>query len=229
LKVKLSYQTLQMPPPYAMAYTIAIDIEEAIHVDLNIEYLDREEIDEEEIINEGFGLDDDFQWKGQIPNSWKQELISYFDSINLVDKSHDLNHWLFVELDTESKKSSGHIAIPEKELSFLQQIIQACYEKGKRELPLSIDLITISNGEKNKFQIKASFAERSFSMNEQQKSWSDLEKIMFVLYSEEPEPSKPSKNPSKNGIWIDYTSEGYFYKLQPLSKDNIASLNQIIS
>lgn len=220
---------MQVPPPFAMAYTLSIDIKETCQISLNIEYLDREELEEDEIYDEGFTLDDDFEWKGELGENWAEAIENFFKDVTISPNSEDLNHWLYVEIADGINTTNGHIANPEKHLNFLQQIIQACFEKAKREAPLKLDLIIVADGTKSNFKAKASFVERAFTINDKAKTWSDLERLMGILYLDEPEATKPAKNPNKEGYWIDYTAEGLYFKMKKLKEDKKKLLNEIIS
>ena len=219
---------MQVPPPFAMAYTISLDIKETCQVSLNIEYLDREELEEDEIYDEGFTLDDDFEWAGELGKNWAVILENYFNDVPISPKSEDLNHWLYVETNNEGNKTTGHIARPLEHLNFLQQIVQACLEKAKREAPLMLELIVVSNSSKSHFKVRATFVEREFTINDKAKSWSDLEQLMSIIYFDEPEETKPSKRPNKEGYWIDYTAEGLYFKMKKLKEDKKKLLNEII-
>jgi hypothetical protein len=47
---------------------------QGIEVDFQIAYIDREDLSEEEILEEGFSLNDDYSWKGQIDNAWLEPI-----------------------------------------------------------------------------------------------------------------------------------------------------------
>ena len=101
MKIKASYQTVQEPPPYAFAYTLEIEIrEKEVLVDMQTEYLGREELSFEEIEAEGFSDDDDSHWKVHLPESWINKIHEILDSLKL-SASHDDNpsEILFLEIE----------------------------------------------------------------------------------------------------------------------------------
>ena len=54
MNVKVSYQTLQLPPPFAFAYTLDLTFsEDQIDISYALEFMNREDITLEEIEEEG--------------------------------------------------------------------------------------------------------------------------------------------------------------------------------
>jgi len=228
LTISISYQTLQAPPPYAMAFTLNVDLSDKVLVEINIEYLDREEIDEMEIEAEGFTLDDNFNWKGTIGDSWSKSIKNYFDGVKVNRHSKDIQHWLYGKVINNNATKEGHLNDPENQLPFLQQIIQACFEKSQRELPLQLKLKLIESGSKEQLSINASFEQRTFKINDSLSPWENLETFMSLLYNHETDNSKPQKIPESEGVWVDFNNENLFYKLNNPSKEFIQTLNRLL-
>ena len=77
--VKFYYDTIILPPPFCHRYEIECSIKpNSVEVKLELEYYNRDTIDEDDIFNEGFSLEDDHQWKGELNKGWKAVILSKF-------------------------------------------------------------------------------------------------------------------------------------------------------
>lgn len=56
-KIIAQYQTIQLPPPYSFDYQLIISPKaDGLEVDFKLHYTDRDELSEEEILDEGFTM-----------------------------------------------------------------------------------------------------------------------------------------------------------------------------
>ncbi len=78
-KIRIEFRTLDVPAPFAHDYTLSLELDKDIKARYQINYKGRENLSEEEIIEEGYTLDDDFEWKGEINSAWLQQIESLLD------------------------------------------------------------------------------------------------------------------------------------------------------
>jgi hypothetical protein len=141
----LFHTASDIPPPHCFHVDLVLrsDGQNKCQVAFRQEFTDREELPVEEIEAEGFTLDDNFEWKGELPwfwwenlqqkmhrSEWKEQGLS---QVSLQTPGSD--EWL---APTDSKKWVG----------FLEELIQACLELGGKEAPLEMALGKL---EKNNF------------------------------------------------------------------------------
>ncbi|RYU94835.1 hypothetical protein [Emticicia agri] len=184
----LKYQTSEnIPPPFAHAIELSGEIEQNKELALSFEltYLDRNLLTEEEILDEGFSGNDDFSWKGTLPNVWKDILYGNLKSAKPL-KIKDLEpHQNFWQLDFEQQ--SFYPSNAEKFSYLLEEIQQAVFEKAQRELPLHLIFYKNQSGEIKETIIKASFVERKVeitrNLNNQGRKTSELpwDELNFIL------------------------------------------------
>jgi len=221
-KLIINYDTGVIPPPFCYRYTIKlIRDEKELLASLSMEYYDREEVTEEEIIDEGFTLNDDFQWKGRLPSLWKKELEKQLQSSN----------WL-KNLDAESSASILEIRISDRDQSeilhpadkdaweiFSQELIQAIFELSGKEAPLQIQFCSIEANKKSiflelafKFEQRMVYS-RSITGKAAKISWNDGRKLLRYIYFFDylPENGTP-KNPTTAGNFIN-VGDGFWHDL----------------
>lgn len=215
MKVIVSYQTLQLPPPYSFAYTLDINIDnDQVLINLDQEYLNRDTLSEEEILNEGFTLDDNFSWKGTLGKVWADYLGKLFEDVTLQDVSSD--EGLYIHMAIGNGKP-GMVLDTDFWDYELQEVVQAIYEAAKRESMMHLDFAFIDDGGQREITLDASFENRKARVDgDQSLSWDDLRKIMSLVYNEEYEENS-SKKPASDGIWVDFDGQGDFYKVSSKS------------
>lgn len=223
--ITIQYDSEQYPPPFCHRYRLEIKMESASKytVDLNLEYYDRDEISEEEIIGEGFSMEDDFKWQGPIPEIWINELIKKINSANWKKYT--------------SKKSTGpefRIKISQGEKTetlspaetrqweiFIQEIIQAIFELANKEAPLLIRFV--SKPAKDLFDqvdFMYSFAQRNLSIDTENKShmkitWAEGQKLLKYIFGIDYLPENAlEKVPKSKGNYIS-PGDGLWYELSP--------------
>ena len=225
-------QTLpEVPPPYAHAYKISLsksnpkdnkNITE-LKINFEIDYIFREGLSKEEILAEGFSEDDDYRWEGVLPAIWHTEIEDFLEKTTY--QTEILND-LYLKIN-ETKKTPENL---EEWQYFVQELVQAIYEKAAHSLPLLIRLRTVEtdkNADKNTpkngitLALEPSFVERkviaSLKKNKEKHqiipiSWEHfgltLRKIYELDYIEE---KGREEEPQKNGFFID-NGQGFWYE-----------------
>ena len=220
-KLIISFDTGPVPPPFCHRYAISISkTEEGWNVSLDLEYYDRDEITEEEIFDEGFSLDDDFQWQGALPELWAEELKNKLSGTNWTKKIiQDDGSSLSVKISESGKSELLYPADRRVWEIFSQEIIQAIFELGKKEMPLQIEYLSV--GDKKQMEglsLNYSFAERQvgvFTTSNKKRiiDWKEGQKLMQHIYFFDFLPENANdKVPNVSGDYIN-PGDGLWYAL----------------
>ncbi len=220
--VEISYFTPDLPPPYAYNYllTAAID-KEGLKVKFRLEYIDREELEEEEILAEGFTLDDDFSFEGNLPVVWKNELLTQLDKTSFL-KGNPEQYPIHLKLKTAGETYEGYPSDYNNWEYFLQELVQGIFEAGMKERPLELYFRSIDHKRQQEaITLKASFlsrtavrsTENSGKTTDSTISFKELKKILKAVYmpdyiqekAQTKSPEKPGKyiNPG-DGLWYEF-------------------------
>ncbi len=216
MRIILSYQTQQLPAPYAYAAVMTIDTKNQgmLDVEFSLEYLDRDELSDDELHAEGFTRNDNFEWKGEITNQWRDEVEG------LKDLSYKQEPHSDVYL---------HVAIDEKSLNFpeqidqadmlFQELLQAILEKAELEAPLSIEIIL----DKRPYKLIWVFSERLIKVNgEESKEWKSGRTLLKTIYGLDFASAPQSKKPGNSSINL---GEGLWYQISDKTvKNKLAEL-----
>ena len=218
--LQIRYQTARsLPAPYAYFYTLMARpvATNSLQVDLNITYPDRDDIDDDELIAEGFTRDDDFSWSGKLPKTWLDTVANLTGKTRLqpldeetLDEDDD-----FWDITLETDQTGNQQGIPKNadEWHYLvQELMQAAYEVVGRERPFELTYLDLSNRQEDaELRLTASFAERSVTIfiredrREQSRTlpWSTLQKVMSQVYEHEFDPDEAQlKRPTRSGQWL---------------------------
>ncbi|HLL93664.1 MAG TPA: hypothetical protein VK404_01710 [Spirosoma sp.] len=227
--LRIRYQSARsLPAPYAYFYTLtARSVGNEVKIDLAITYPDRDDIDDDELIAEGFTRDDDFKWSGQLPNAWLQALTDVADKTRLHPRDEDQlgEEDEFWEL-TLSDGKSGKPANADDWQYLVQELIQATYEADKRERPFELTFLDIDNrGTVHDLVLTASFADRMVVVRDagnpragsRTLPWSTLQRVMSTVYSVDFDPqSTLDRRPKTSGQWLNLgTDDWYDLRQQP--------------
>lgn len=199
MKVQVSYQTLQLPPPFAFAYTLKMEfLENELKVKYDLEYLNREDLSREEIEAEGYSEDDDFSWRGSLGKVWVDTLKEGFEKIDLEEESEDFNVYLHVAIEG----SRSGLAVHAEDWDYrLQELIQAVYEKSGIEDQLKMRFMHINGAQRNYYELTGSFEHKTCSVGGRELSWDDLQELMADVYTIDFD-GEPVAIPDDEGLWI---------------------------
>ena len=156
------------PPPYAYFFTLTLAKKgEGLEVDFDQQYLDRDELEEEAILEEGFEVNSDYAWKGGLPAVWKKELEKVLakNSYKTEQKTKEVED--YIELVFPNDSGGEESLFPTKTTDFeyfLQEIMQAIYEVAGREQPFVLEYRNIDRLGETVIGCLAVFAERSFAV-----------------------------------------------------------------
>jgi hypothetical protein len=212
-----------VPAPFSHYYTLKLDIlsKDELHVDFSISYTNRENMDEDEILDEGFSLDDDYRWKGSVPAVWIGEFQKILAGSKIIRQREEkeFEDFIEIELEEDDKKVTVYPVDKERWSYFLQEFMQAIFESGGREKPFELSFLTIEEGKATRaIELKASFALKTFTLvnqgaSPQKLEWIQLQKVMDTVYKAEfIEDNALETKPSKSGSYIS-AGDGLWYQL----------------
>lgn len=225
MKVKISYQTLLLPPPFSFGYTLDLQIKESeMSVKFQLEYLNRDTITVEEILNEGYSENDDFEWEGVLSEVWSHEMQS-LKTIPLTETSNHESIWMHFQIEDKEKKSGLAKNIELWDFR-IQELIQAIYEKAQIELPLNVKLIHHSNGQNHDFEIQGQFEKLEAKINGEIISWRKMQEAMSSIFTADINQDGVKK-PLENGLWIYSDDDKLYFKLELKNKDIEGVINSI--
>ncbi|GAB4016590.1 hypothetical protein GCM10028773_10190 [Spirosoma koreense] len=215
-----------MPAPYAYFYTLTIQPvgQKALQVDLAITYPDRDDIDDDELIAEGYTRDDNFSWAGQLPKPWVESLSKLltktrFQPLDEDALDEDDDFW-DMTLETENGSRQGAPANPDDWQYLIQELMQAAYESVGRERPFELTYLHL-NGQQGdqELRLTASFVERTVTVRNfhdrrehtQTLPWTDLQKVMSNVYEHDFDPEAAQlKRPRRDGHWLNLGGEEWY-------------------
>lgn len=231
-RLQIRYQTARsLPAPYAYFYTLTAKQSgtSEVQVDLTITYPDRDDIDDDELVAEGFTREDDLTWSGRLPKSWAETITNLTRATQLqpLDEEalgEDDDFWeITIENDNGARKQGTPPNANDWQYT-VQELIQAVYERMNRERPFELIYLDNSTGAApSERRITASFAERSIRLlsiqdrREQSRTllWSTLQPMMNKVYEHEFNPDEAQqKRPVRNGQWLNLGSEEW-YEISP--------------
>lgn len=225
----ISYQTVHLPPPFAFAYTLELDVKKnSLAVKYQLEYLNRDSLSEEEILEEGYSPDDDFQWNGELDNVWSMYIKPELQKIKTGQPKENDPIWIHAKTD----QVEGNLKDLEQWDFLLQELIQAIYEQSGYEKPLKLKIITRERGRSEFYEIDGQFTTRSALINGKPIAWDVLQTLLSTIYTVEfDEEADPVKEPAGDGLWIDlYGQSTYIFagKLNQKSSVNIIKSIQAV-
>lgn len=221
--LQIRYQTAAiMPGPFAHFYTLSLTPTASTYLqtEISIDYPDREELDEEDIVGEGFTLDDNFTWQGILPETWLDAVTPLTGNAKLKPLDEDSlgenDDFFEVTLVTaDGQTNQGTPAVRDAWQYLAQELIQATYEAAGREHPFEliyVDNTQVSTGE---LRLTASFAARTLTVTTDGKvrplPWNELQRIMSRVYSAEYNPDEALLNrPKQDGRFLNMGTEEWY-------------------
>lgn len=217
--LQIRYQTARsLPAPFAFFYTLTLtSLVGELGVELALTYPDREDMDEEELLADGFTPDDDLTWAGRLPQTWRQTIKTLADKTRLkpTDEAQLGEDDEFWEVSIEMPDAPTRHGRPQRTDDWqyvVQELIQAVYERAGREHPFALTYLHVVNpAETRETRLSASFADRMVRVltkhDRQERTrdlpWDTLQQIMGAVYAPDydPESTQPSR-PRQPGHWL---------------------------
>lgn len=139
-QLEIKFETADiLPPPFSHQILLTLDFKnDFIDTKFEIAYTYRDEISDEEILDEGFTGDEDLAWAGELSNAWKPAVLSILketpDRPNQKALAEEQN---FLEISINGNVL-GNPKNQESWEYFLNELMQAVYETYGKELPFTV-------------------------------------------------------------------------------------------
>jgi len=217
-KAIFKYHTGAVPPPYCFEYSLEIaPREDKLEVTFNLTYLDREELELEEILEEGFTENDDYSWTGELALPWKKVLLSKLDTKSISSISNiQTSEQLQLVLHKNNEEKVFELNASDWNI-FLNEFIQAIYETAGKELPLHLCIAHVQNGSASYYHLDFLFSLRKLILRIEEKNspikhkkgdWDAGGNLMKLLFNLDYEAvGSWDKIPRTDGWYIDLGEE----------------------
>lgn len=237
----ITCSTQNQPAPYAYSQRFVLNkVGNSLSVELKMKYLDRDTLTAEEIYEEGFTEEDDYEWKVALSETWIQELERVIERTS-YRKKPGKEEPLAIEIEGSNSKDQPAQFPSEYDMweYFTQELAQAVFEVSGRELPLQIQIKEITKAESSDFTIQGSFAERSAKVTRNGEEiaipWQKLKSMIKTVFMPDYLPELAmEKEPRKRGLFFSM-EEGIWYKvghaiLEPSKKSKtLERLEELVS
>jgi hypothetical protein len=216
-KLEIHFDTKSLPPPFSHRYKLSIEkAGDSLSTDLALEYYGREELSDEDIADEGFSENDDFQWNGMLPPIWTPVVIDKLQATNWKKKADDQDTDFFLRVRHSEGSEMLWPADKRQWETFAQELIQAIFELGKKEAPLKIEFLNIEKVQQS-YSIEYRFAERTARISTTEKhekpmDWYEGQRLLKYIFSFDYLPEDAIDKPKKQGNYIS-PGDGLWYDL----------------
>ena len=220
IRLEIEYDSGTIPPPFSHTFKMRIGFEkDFLNTRFNLQYTDRDEVSEEEIYDEGFTLNDDYNFIGEIPGVWEKPLKTLYSQTKWSNRT---------SLDEEggikvlAKDIHGKIsrAIPNNQQDwhyFSQEYIQAIYEINKKEAPLTVRYRKVDKqGQITDYELTVKFSIRKIELRINgtpgEAGWEATKPLLSAIYLPDYDYEIAKENPStKRGAYID-CGDGFWHE-----------------
>ena len=240
-EIQFHFDSGQIPPPFCHRYSLLISriSSGSFNAYLKLEYYGREDISEEEVLEEGFTMEDDFEWNGDFPEIWIDPIIKKLNSANWVKKVAfpGDQSTLPVKIMLDGMSEVRYPAESRIWVQFIQELIQVVFESAKKEAPLNIQFVSIAaNNQKDQVEFTYVFATRSVQIKSNRHQlktieWSEGQQLLKYIFGLDYLPEEGlDKIPSKQGDYIS-PGDGWWYQLSPIegaAKKNEEKITRLI-
>ena len=216
--IVLEYDSGIVPPPYSHVFRLALDWEKGnLEVKLDLHYTEREELSEQEILDEGFTVNDDYNYSGKLNSVWVKPVQELFSKTRWTNK--DIDEGGITVTAVEKGKDEG-VKIPSNQEEWqlmAQDLIQAIYETVKKELPLKVNYRLVENDQTTDCSLTVHFSNREVIFEKGGKSrtihWEYAIQLMKVVFTPDYHYEMAKEEPgNKRGGYID-CGDGFWHEL----------------
>ena len=214
----LEYDSGIVPPPFSHVFRLALDWSKGnLNAQLDLHYTDREELTEQEIFDEGFSLEDDYRYQGNVPSVWIGPVKQLLQATHWTKKSIDEGG---ITLTPMEGTKSGGLKIPANQEEWqlmAQDIIQAIYETEKKEAPLTIHYRKVEREEFKEISLTLHFSTREALVQREKGTttvvWEEAIELLKLVFMPDYQYDLAKETPgTKRGSYID-CGDGYWHEL----------------
>jgi hypothetical protein len=214
----LEYDSGIVPPPYSHVFRLALDWSKGdLEASLDLHYTDREDLSEEEILDEGFSINDDYSYKGPLNIVWTKPVAHLFEQTKWNSKSLTDGGITISQMEN-GKSSAVKIPANQEEWQLMaQDLIQAIYETVKKEAPLQVNYRLVEGDTLLDCSLLVKFSNREviFSIGENSRviNWEYAIQLMKMVFTPDYHYEMAKEEPGKKrGAYID-CGDGYWHEL----------------
>jgi hypothetical protein len=206
------------PPPYSHVYRLALDWSSSdLNVELELHYTDREDLTEDEILDEGFTANDDYSYKGTLDSVWKKVISIEFEKTKWSGRQLEEGG---LTLSAVENGKTGVAKVPANQETWqmlAQDVIQAIYETSNKEAPLTVNYHQVTNEEIVDCSITMNFSTREaifVSKNESRTiNWEYAVQLLKLVFSPDYNYDIAKETAgTKRGSYIE-CGDGYWHEL----------------
>lgn len=224
-QLELKFETADiLPPPFSHQILLTLDFKEKfIDTKFEIAYTYRDELTDEEILEEGFTGNEDLAWAGELSKAWEAPIL------NLISKSPERfntkaleEEQNFLEINI-NKSFKGNPQNQEAWEYLLQELTQAVYETYGKEAPFKMIFKKIDKDKSTStFELNLHYTDRrveAYSILESGKSqkkvsWEEASDLLQNVFIGDFITDKAMKNEPKtvgkflsvgDGFWYEFT------------------------
>jgi hypothetical protein len=214
----LEYDSGIVPPPYSHVFRLALDWSKGdLMVSLDLHYTEREELTEQEILDEGFTLSDDYSYNGSLNSVWIRPLQQLYDKTRWTSK--DIEDGGISITALEKGKDEG-VKIPSNQEEWQlmgQDLIQAIYETVKKEAPLTVNYREVEGDQLTDCSLTVHFSNREvifeISSSSRVINWDYAIQLMKIVFTPDYHYELAKEEAGKKrGAYID-CGDGYWHEL----------------
>lgn len=216
---KLFYESpSDIPAPYHFEalFEFKSFTNDSLELSLHVQYLDREDFSNEELISEGLSIEDKFEWSGELPIIWKNRLALSFSKYRSgTCDPKDAEPFIAIESANSSTFVPRFLDFEE---NLVQELMQAIFEVAGKEYPLFLGFqFKDENNTWNKYQGEMSFATLNFTYTnssgqlETITNWDKLQDIVNTVFIAEFIADKALEDLKKSSAFAVFPGDGFWY------------------
>ncbi|WP_339864032.1 hypothetical protein [uncultured Algoriphagus sp.] len=216
--IVIEFDSGVIPPPYSHVYRLSLDWSSAeLIAELELHYTDREDLTEDEILDEGFTANDDFSFKGKLDYVWKKVVSIEFEKTKWSGRHLEEGGIVLSALENGKPGPSKAPVEQEAWQMLAQDVIQAIYETSKKEAPLTVNYRQVTNEGSNDCSITMNFSTREavFTLKNESRTinWEYAVQLLKLVFSPDYnyEIAKETAG-TKRGEYIE-CGDGYWHEL----------------
>jgi len=219
VRLEIDFDSGSIPPPFSHVYKLKIAFEKGfVNTQLDLQYTEREELSEDEILDEGFSLDDDYSYKGELPTVWEEPFKDLYASTRWSNKKQlggDGGIKVLAK-DRHGKIVRGIPNNPDDWQYLAQEFIQAIYEISEKEKPLHLQYYANSTEGEFFYDLTVKFATRKVEVvingDKHLADWEQTKNLLGYIYLPDYDYDQAKENkPSKRGHYINL-GDGFWHE-----------------
>lgn len=220
IRLEIEYDSGTIPPPFSHTFKLKIGFEkDFLNTQLDLHYTDRDEVTEEEIFSEGFTLNDDYNFIGEIPGVWGKPFKTLYSKSKWSNKSslEDEGGIRLLAKDIHGKIART-IPTNQEDWHYLsQEYIQAIYEVNKKEAPLTVRYRQVNKqGQITDYELTVKFSVRKIELlingSPQKAEWEESKSLLSYVFLPDYDYDLAKENPpTKRGAYID-CGDGFWHE-----------------